>query len=746
MEGSRAGFRPASRVTLVRRLACLAVGLFLAAFAGPAGAGSRCGDHPWCDTSLSAETRAGLLLGALTQDEKISLLAGDDLFGVAGQAGTHTGTSNGVARVDLPTIYYSDGPMGVRSGMATAMPAPLGLAATWDPTLAATYGATVADEAKNKGNDVVFAPTVNIMRTPLGGRTFEGYGEDPWLVGRVAVGWITGAQSQGVIANVKHFAANNQEGLGLFIPGAPVGVAIIGDRLTVNAVVDERTLREIYLPAFEAAVAEANVGSVMCSYNRLNGQYACENPHLLDTILRRDWSFTGYVLSDYGAAHPTGTAASLNAGLDFEPWPGFCYAPLEVDVALAGSLASPATVDERVRNILRTLFAFGAFDRDAYPQAGAIDTAGHAAVAAVVEKAAITLLKNDGGLLPLELGDPNLRSIAVIGSDAAAFQSRGGSAGITPFFFDTPLDVIRSRATAAGISVSYADGSDQTAAAAAAAAADVALVFVSDISGEGADKLCMALDCGFLPPRSQDSLIGAVAAANPRTVVVLEAGAPVLTPWRTSVESILEAWIPGESAGTAIADVIFGQTVGGESVDPGGRLPVTFPKSDADIPTAGDLEKYPGVLENVYYKEGVLVGYRWYDANGIEPAFAFGHGLSYTPFQYGGLVAVPTGNGGVAVDFDVRNVGARPGRDVPQIYVAPPAVSGLVQAPKALRGFQKLALGAGELGHVHLELGPRAFSYWSTADDGWRLMTGCHQILLGHSSRSIAATTSVCFP
>ena len=718
--------------------------LLLTASAGGADAAGRCGDHPWCDTSLDADTRAGLLLEQLTQDEKISLLAGDDLFGVGGQAGSHTGTSDGVPRVDLPTIYYTDGPMGVRSGMATAMPAPVGLAATWDPTLAARYGATVGNEAKSKGNDVVFAPTVNIMRTPLGGRTFEGYGEDPWLVGRMAVGWIEGAQSEGVIANVKHFAANNQEGMGPAPQGVPLGVGVLGDRYTVNAVVDERTLREIYLPAFEAAVNEANVGSIMCSYNRLNGQYACENAHLLETILRLDWGFEGYVLSDYGAAHPDGTAASLNDGLDFEPWPGWCYSPLQVDLALAASLASSATVDEHVRRILRTLFAYGAFDRDAYPYDDTlIDQVGHAAVAAEIEEAALTLLKNDGRVLPLDLEDPGLRSIAVIGADADAFQSRGGSAGISPFFYDTPLQVIRSRAEAHSATVSYADGSDQAAAAATAAAADVALVFVADISGEGADKPCMAIDCGFFPPRSQDALIDAVATANPNTIVVLDAGAPVLMPWRASVKAILAAWIPGESAGTAIADVVFGRDANGDAVDPGGRLPVTFPESDADIPTAGDPEKYPGVAENVYYKEGVLVGYRWYDANGIEPAFAFGHGLSYSDFAYGGLAVTPTPSGGVAVDFEVTNVGARPGSDVAQIYVGFPAVTGLVQPPKALKGFQKVALAAGASAPVHLELDARAFAYWSTAANDWRVAPGCYQILLGRSARAIVATASV---
>src|SRR5437763_5485089 len=712
--------------------------------AASAHAAGRCGDHPWCDTSLGPDARAGLLLKALTQDEKISLLAGDDPFGAGGGDHSHTGTSDGVARVDVATTYYADGPVGPRQGKTTAMRIPMALAATFVPRLAYAYGDVIGQEVKSKGNDVVFAPTVNIMRTPLGGRTFEGYGEDPWLVSRIAVGWIEGAQSEGVIANVKHFAANNQEGMGPAPQGVPLGVGVLGDRYTVNAVVDERTLREIYLPAFEAAVNEANVGSVMCSYNRLNGEYACENEHLLETILRYDWGFAGYVLSDYGAAHANGTAASLNDGLDFEPWPGMCYSPLQVELALAASLASPATVDEHVRRILRTLFAYGAFDRDAYPyDDGLIDQVGHAAVAAEVGEAALTLLQNDGPLLPLDLEDPGLRSIAVIGADADAFQSRGGSAGIRPFFYDTPLQVIRSRAEAHGVTVSYADGSDQTAAASTAAAADVALVFVPDISGEGADKPCMAIDCGFFPPRSQDALVDAVATANPNTIVILEAGAPVLTPWRASVKAILEAWIPGESAGTAIADVVFGRDASGDAVDPGGRLPVTFPKSDADIPTAGDPEKYPGVAENVYYKEGVLVGYRWYDANGIEPAFGFGHGLSFTDFAYSGLAVTPARDGGAAVHFVVHNVGARSGSDVAQIYVGLPAVAGLVQPPKALKGFQKVALAPGASTPVHLELDARAFAYWSTAANDWRVAPGCYQIMLGRSSRDIVATASV---
>src|SRR5204863_8576309 len=251
---ARSGIVPAVEAGRGRRAALLAwlIGMLFAA--SSAHAAGRCGDHPWCDTSLSPDARAGLLLDALTQDEKVSLLAGDDLSGGTGGANSHTGTSDGIARVGLPPVYYTDGPVGVRQGSATAMPTPMALAATFDPSMAVRYGDVIGNEAKDKGNDVVFAPTVNIMRTPLGGRTFEGYGEDPFLVSRLAVGWIRGAQGEGVIADAKHFAANNQEGLGPEPPpGAPIGLGLVGDRFTVNAVVDERTLREIYLPAFEAA-------------------------------------------------------------------------------------------------------------------------------------------------------------------------------------------------------------------------------------------------------------------------------------------------------------------------------------------------------------------------------------------------------------------------------------------------------------------------------------------------------------
>ncbi|MFL5840739.1 MAG: beta-glucosidase family protein, partial [Thermoleophilaceae bacterium] len=591
------------------------------------------------------------------------------------------------------------------------------------------------NEVKSKGNDVVFAPTVNIMRTPLGGRTFEGYGEDPYLVGRMAVGWIDGAQSQGVIGDVKHFAANNQEGQSAAAnangPGQPLGPPPnSGGRMTVNAVVDERTLREVYLPQFEAAVKEAHVGSVMCSYNRLNGQYACENEELLNRILKRDWGFKGYVLADYGAAHPQGTVNSLNNGLDFEPWPGIGYNPNEVQLALAAQQASPATIDEHIRRILRTAFAFGFFGRPAFKDDDAqIDKPAHARTAQRVEESAITLLTNRGAL-PLDAA--RVKTIAVIGSDAAKFKTGGGSGAVTPFAFETPVDAITKRA-GPGVKVTYDDGSDAQRAADLAKTSDATILFAGDYQSEGADKACLSLECPSYNG-DQDALIQAVAAAQPTTVLVLETGGPVLTPWRDKVAALVEAWYPGQQGGPAIARVLFGDA------DPGGRLPVTFPNSEADLPTAGDQEKYPGTNETVVYKEGVLVGYRWWDANGLTPAFAFGHGLSYTTFAFRRLKVEPDVGGTLPlrVSVEVANTGKRAGVAVPQLYLGLPQPGpGVVQPPRQLRGMQKLELKPGQAKRVMFALDQRALSYWDTDAGSWRVAPGCYAVMIGSSSREI---------
>ncbi len=725
---------------MFRKALLSALLLALALFASTAHAAGRCGNHPWCDASLSPDTRANLLLDALTQDEKVSLLAGDDPFGVAGGEHQHTGTSDGVARLELPTTYYSDGPVGPRQGNSTAMPVPMALAATFDPALAYRHGETIANEARSKGNDVVFAPTVNVMRTPLNGRTFEAYGEDPFLVSRLTVGWIEGAQSQGVIANVKHFAANNQEGdagpvANTSAPGQILGPPPPqGNRMTENSIVDERTLREIYLPQFEAAVKEANVGSVMCSYNHLNGPYACENSHLLQDILERDWGFKGYVLADYGADH--NTAASLNNGLDFEPWPGVVYGPAQVNAALASGQVSAATIDDHLRRILRTQFAYGFFDRAAFADDDAqIDKPAHAKTAQDIEEAAITMLENRGGL-PLDAG--KLKSIAVIGSDAAKFKTGGGSGAVKPFAFSTPLDAITKRA-GPGVKVGFYDGSNADSAAAAAKASDVAVVFAGDYETEGADRQCLSLECPNYNG-DQDALIERVAAANPNTVVVLESGGPVLTPWSNNVKALVEAWYPGSQGGAAIARVLFGD------VDAGGRLPVTFPKSEADLPTSGDPEKYPGVAENVTYKEGVLVGYRWYDAKGLTPAYPFGFGMSYTKFSYSGLkVGAADARGTRKVSLKVRNTGPRAGIAVPQVYLGEPASGSPVEEPpKRLAGVKRISLAAGKSRTVTIPISRRSRQYWDTPSSTWKDLPGCLPVMAGASSRDLPLHSDLC--
>ncbi len=697
----------------MRRALLLAalVALILPASAGALG---RCGSQPWCDVALSDDLRAQILTDRLTIPERIGLLGGDDIFGITSIP--HTGTENGVPRLNIPPTYYSDGPAGVRGTPATAFSSPLSLAASWSPSLARLQARTIADEAKHKGNDVVFAPTVNIMRTPYWGRTFEGYGEDPWLTSRLGVAWIQGAQAEGVIANVKHFAANNQEGRG----GVPNLTGLAGGRLFVDVKADQRTLREIYLPQFEAAVKEGRSGTVMCSYNRLNGRYACENEWLLDTVLRKEWGFKGFVLADYGAAHNPWEA--LNAGLDFEPWPPIAYQPLLINAALLTG-AKQSQVDAAVRRTYRTLFAHGFFDRQAYARDERVNVEAHAAVARRIEESGITLLKNDG-ILPLK--PESTRSIAVVGPESTRIKGGGGSSAVKGYRSIVPVDGIARRA-GPGVQIRRYDGTDPAQAAATASGADAAIVVVGDDSTEGVDKECLALACDG----SKDKLVDAVAAANPNTIVVLTTGGPVLTPWRDRVKAVAEAWFPGQEAGDAIARVLYGD------VDPGGRLPVTFPRSAGDLPAATDREAYPGFLD-VRYKEGVMVGYRWYDQRGLTPAYPFGHGLSYTRFRWGKKIAVaPSRTGaGATVALDVRNVGRRAGNVVGQLYLGlPDPRAGVQQPPRQLKAFTRANVGRGKRKRLRFTLNERSFSYWDTRSDSWQVAAGCYPLMIGTSSR-----------
>ena len=704
----------------------LALATLALAVPSPAQAAGRCGDaaqRPWCNTQLSPDERAGLLLNALTRDEKISLLAGDELTGVSGREGSHTGTSNGVDRVGLPPVYFSDGPVGTRQGQATAMPSSMSLAATFDSAAAFRHSSVIGDEVRKKGNDVVYAPAVNMLRTPLNGRTFEYFGEDPFLAARMAVGWTKGVQSQGIIGNVKHYAVNNQEGPGQYVPGTPVGASPTNSRMTVDARVDERTLREIYLPQFEAAVKEGGVGSVMCSYPRVNGTYACENEHLLNDILKGDWDFKGFVLTDYGAAK--NTVNSLNNGLDLDIWPAIAYQPALVNAALSSSQVSESTMEEHVRRILRTLFQFGFFDREAYKDDPAqIDKAAHHTAAGDLETQGMVLLRNERNVLPLDAG--KIGKLAVIGPETTKLRNGGGSSAINPYMSTTPLQGIQDRLGAAKVVPD--DGSDAERAATVAKAADAAVVVVGDYSTEGNDKPCMGLNCGAPDRIDRDALIEKVAAAQPNTIVVLQSGGPVLTPWRDKVPGLLEAWYPGQNGGTAMAKVLFGD------VDPGGRLPATFPVREADEPTAGDPEKYPGVNERVTYKEGVFIGYRWFDEKNLGVAFPFGYGLSYTTFAMKNLKVSPNGS----VSVDVTTTGARKGWAVPQLYVSmPDPRTGIEQPPRQLKGMAKVELEPGQTKTAGFDLDERSFSYWDTAADSFRVAPGCYKILVGSSSRDL---------
>jgi beta-glucosidase len=725
------------RIAAVRRVVAMAVLTALAvatfASAAQAAAPSPCSDpagKPWCNPALSPDKRAGLLVKALTRDEKISVLAGTSMNG-------HTGATVAISRLGIPQSYNTDGPVGIRQGSATAMPTPMALAATFDRALARLYGETLGNEARAKGNDGILAPTINMMRTPVNGRTFEAFGEDPFLVANTAAPWIEGAQSQGIYATPKHFAANNQEGYdptgSSGNPTTPVGAAPYNTRYQENSVVDERTLNEIYLPQFEAAVRQANAGSIMCSYNKLNGPWTCTSKDLLQNTLENRWGFKGFVMSDWVfATHPFDTLNAFNNGLDLEmPFPD-AYNPALVQAAFAAGQVTDATLDDHSRRLFRTLFAIGFFDRpQTDPDDSKIDKTAHAQAAQQIEESAATLLKNDG-TLPLDAS--KVKTISISGQLADKFVTGGGSGNVTPFKTTTVLQGIKDR-VGSGVKVNYDDGSDAAAAATAAKSADAAIVVVGDYQTEGADKACLTLEC----PNAfgdQDALVEAVAAANPHTIVVLETGGPVLTPWRDKIGALLEAWYPGESGGTAVARVLFGD------VDPGGRLPSTFPEKEADLPTAGDTDKYPGSPSgDVYYKEGVLIGYRWYDAKGLTPAFPFGAGLSYTTWRYDKLKITQPTPTSAKVSFSVTNTGSRAGTDVPQLYLALPSPSpDVVQPPKALKGYQRVSLAPGQTKRVSLAVDQRALSYWDSDVHDWAVAPGCYGLMVGRSSRDIVLT------
>jgi beta-glucosidase len=656
----------------------------------------------WTNSALHPDVRADLLLAEMTLDEKLAMV-----HGVAGQ---YIGTITNNSRLGIPEVHLQDGPAGIaNSGMmyVTALPAPIALAASWDTALSRQYGTVLGTEARGKGVQVLLAPMIHTVRVPQGGRNFETFGEDPFLLSAMAAANVQGIQSQGVIATPKTFICNDQE----------------TDRGLASADVDERTLQEIYYAPFRASV-RSGAGAVMTAYNLVNGRWASEAPQL-GTVLKVMWGFRGFAVCDWGASFtPNGGA---NNGLDLEmPLEAHFGEPLQTTVQ-SGAVAE-LQVDEMVHRILATLFRFGIFDSPTNGSFSAdVTSAAHTQFARDVAAQGIVLLKNTNDVLPL---DPaSVHSIAVLGSAGGSnpIWVGNGSAWVYLPYYDVPVNAISNRA-GPGIVVNYlqGDGGSITQAVQLAQQADVAIVCVGEQTGEGTDRSSLSL------PGDQDALVSAVAAVNPRTVVVLYENAGTLMPWTDQVASALVAWYPGQEGGRALASVLFGD------VNPSGKLPVTFPMASNQVP-ANMLAQFPGTNYHTSYSERLLVGYRWYDASNVPPRFAFGHGLSYTTFGYSNLtISSVSPAGQVAIGVDVRNSGSRAGAEVAQLYLGFPAVAG--EPPKQLKGFQKVLLQPGETRRVTFNLDWEDLAYWDVAGQAWAVPAGNFQVMAGASSRDIRLT------
>src|SRR6266568_1267125 len=845
-------------------------------------------DWPWMNTSLSPDERTVLLLAQMTLEEKVDMLS------------EKSGPELPPSRLGIPPLTFADGPAGVRidrnrrdvnEGKATAPPAPIALAATWDLVAAQQYGDLLGLEAWSTGHNVLFGPGLDITRIPYFGRLFESLGEDPVLTGQMAARYVQGVQSHPVISTAKHYNVNAQE----------------ENRLQVDARLDERTLQEIYTLPFEAAVKDGHIGAVMGAYNKINGTFCCENRHVLTEILKEQLDFAGWVVSDFQATHSTVEAA--NAGLDLElDVPPAKYFGTRLLEAIQAGQVSLATIDDKVRRILRSMFAFELFD---YPvQITPLPEQEHGQPAREIAGKGIVLLKNTGGLLPLS--SHKLRSLAVIGADADCYIAGGGSALVQATYLVSILEGMRRHA-GEDARVEYAEGTDPLSAAdllpgppmvpssvltpsgsasqarglqaeywtnarfegepglvrierqvglnlglfnfamanasslpqlpedfnnamsvrwtgsliapttgnytlslthlgtarlfldgqlliedpgltlriesvtrhlvagehhalrieyaadrpeqgavssfaligakvrfgwehpssvilssmleaaELARKSDVAIVVVRDYNSEHADRPGLTL------PNEQDLLVQTVVAANPRTIVVVASGGPVLMRWLDQVPAVLECWYGGQEVGNALADILFGD------VNPSGKLPVTFPRSERDTPVSSP-EQYARRDDFIaHYSEGLAIGYRGYDQFEIEPLFPFGHGLSYTSFAYDKLHVEPgTGDGSTAVQvrFTVTNTGARAGAEIAQVYLGLPASTG--EPPKRLVGWAKVELEPAEAGEVTVTLDPNAsshpLSYWDVNTNGWEIASGDYQVYVGASSRDIRLT------
>jgi len=695
--------------------------------------------QPWMNTQLSPDARADLVLKEMTLDEKIDLLHGNSMPGWGKKPRPNAYLSNGgagftlgVPRLGIPIIQMSDAAYGVRSSAdngrySTALPSNLAAATSWDPQAACEYGALIGRELRAQGFNMTLGGGSNLTREPRNGRTFEYQGEDPILAGTLVGNRMKCEQAQHVLGDIKHYAVNDQE----------------SGRNEVNVIISKRALRESDLLAFQIGIEIANPAAVMCSYNAVNGDFACENRYLLTEVLKKDWDFPGFVVSDWWGTHSTVKASA--AGLDIEqPMDDFFGEKLKQAV-LAGTVPL-AEIDDHVHRVLRSEFAAGIVD---FPtKKSVVDVEGGFETARHLSEQSIVLLKNDRAVLPLDLS--KLHSIAIIGPNAdTGMISGGGSAQVDapgrpaskwlePVWFPaSPLKAVRARVP--GASVAFDSGANPATAAALAKKSDVAIIFAYQWTSEGMDLPNLSL------PDKQDALIAQVAAANPRTIVVLETGTAVTMPWLENVAGVLEAWYAGSKGADAVANILFGE------VNPAAKLAMTFPRSEADLPhpilvtpppkAKGDGSVKPEAKPSfaVNYDEGLKVGYKWYDAENKPVLFPFGFGLSYTTYSYSDL-KVNSGKD-TTVTFKVKNTGARAGDEIAQVYAGLPASAG--EPPKRLVGWSKVHLNAGESREITIKVPVEYLAIYGESPDGWKLVPGSYTFLAGPSSRELPLTAKV---
>ncbi len=652
------------------------------------------------------------ILSKLTLDEKFQLLTSPGFRRIY--------VTKPIKRLRIPSFRTTDGPLGVAyhsSGFkkCTRFPATISVASTWNRGLARAMGVAMAEEVRAVGRHMLLAPGINIARTPLNGRTFEYFSEDPYLTKELAIPFVQGVQSVGIGACVKHYAANNQE----------------IDRRSCNAIIAERPLHEIYLRAFREVVKEADPWAIMGCYNKVNGVYGCENKYLIKDILMDRWGFKGFVMSDWFATRPIETTEGcINGGLSLEmPIPSK-YKRKRLQRSLKDGKFSVESLDDLVYRFLRVLLMAQSFEQ----QSGSRNSSEHQNLARIIAEEGMVLLKNHGNLLPLSLDE--IDSIALVGRNLKKKFGGflyGGSSAVKPPYEITPLEGLKEKLKGKVKILSNVSK------------ADIAIVFAGLNHNKGEDS--EASDRAKLElPTEQVELITTTAANNPNTVVVLIAGSPIaMREWINKVPVVLDAWYPGMEGGRAIANVLFGDA------EPSGRLPITFPKKLSDSPAHSSRERrhYPGDDEkNVFYDEGVFIGYRWFDEKEIEPLFPFGFGLSYTGFEYENVLiskeSASANDDSLEIQLDVINIGDRPGADTIQVY-SRDIQSSIVRPPQELVGFEKVFLKPNERKTISIQVRARDLAFYDVESHDWKVEQGEFQLKIGRSSRDIKMKTSILF-